>query len=83
MLSKAELLSDNSKKVVTAQEETQPMKRSEMCIGWNNTTQPNNIITGVTIRITQSMTNDKTQLVTNTAPPILNNYMTVSHDLHH
>ena len=83
MLSKAEPFGDNSEEVVTAQEETQPMKRSEMCIGWNNTTQPNNITTGVTIRITQSMTNDKTQLVINTAPPILNNYMTVSHDLHH
>ena len=70
MTNKVELVGNDSEEV-NPEEETQPTQRSEMCIGWNNTTQPNNITTGVTIRITQSMTNDKAQLVTNTAP-ILN-----------
>ena len=71
MTSEVELVGDNAEEV-TPEEETEPTQRSEMCIGWNNTTQPNNITTGIIIRITQSMTNDKTQLVTNCS----NNYIT-------
>ena len=68
MTSKVQLLEGSSEVVyVTPQEETQCPKRSEMCIGWSSTTQPNNVTTGLTIRITQSTINDKTQLVINTA----------------
>ena len=59
-----ELVGNNSE-VMTPQEETQSSKRSEICIGWNSNTQIYNITTGITIRILQSLTSDKAQLVTN------------------
>lgn len=72
MTSKVQLLGGSSEVVyVTPREETQCPKRSEMCIGWNSTTQPNNVTTGLTIRIIQSMIKDKTQLVTSTASVLL------------
>ena len=50
------------------------MKRSVICIGWNSITQPYNNTTGVTIRITQSLTSEKAQLVANNNTSIpLNN----------
>jgi len=60
---------ENSPELVTSQQEgTKSTKKSVMCIGWNSKmTQLNNIVTGVTIgRMTQSVTSDKTQLVTST-----------------
>ena len=72
MTNKVQLLGGNSKVVhVTPQEETQCPKRSEMCIGWSSTTQLNNVTTGLIIRITQSMINDNTQVVPNTASVLL------------
>ena len=73
MTSKVQLLGGSSEvEYVTPQEETQCPKRSEMCIGWNSTTQPNNVTTGLTIRIMQSMI--KTQLVINTASVLLSHH---------
>ena len=68
MTSKVELVRENSPELVTPQEGAKSTKKSVMCIGRNSKmTQLNNIVTGVTIsRMTQSVTNDKTQLVTNT-----------------
>jgi len=69
MTSKVELVRENLPELVTPQqEETKSTKKSVMCIGWNSKmTQLSNIVTGVTIsRMTQSVTSDKTQLVTNT-----------------
>ena len=85
MTSKVQLLGGNPEVVyVTPQEETQGPKRSEMCIGWNSTTQPNNVTTGLTIRITQSMINDKTQLVINNASVLLSHhYCTVFQQTEH
>lgn len=59
-----ELVGNNSE-VMTPQEETQSSEISEMCTGWNSTVQIYNITTGITIRILQSLTSDKAQLVTN------------------
>ena len=59
-----ELVGNNSE-VMTPQEETQSNKISEICIGWNSNTQFYNITTGITVRILQSLTSDKAQLVTN------------------
>ena len=64
-----------SPEAVTPQEETNSStKKSEMCIVWNNVTQPVNITTGVTIKIVQPMTNNKAQLVTITISPSVDLY---------
>ena len=61
-------MGDNSSQEVIPQQEVELVKRSEMCIGLNvMMTLPKNTVTGITIVMTQSVTNPTlTQLVTNT-----------------
>lgn len=63
-------MGDSSQEKVVPQQEVESVNRSEVCIGWSSAmTIPNNIVIGVTIAITQPVTNDmlkRTQLVTNT-----------------
>ena len=61
-------MGDNSSQEVIPQQEVELVKRSEMCIDLNAMmTLPKNTVTGITIVMTQSVTNPTlTQLVTNT-----------------
>ena len=68
-------MEDNSQQEITPQQEvilqqevhTESVKVSEMCIGWKKVKLPNNVITGVTIMMTQLVKDailEKAQIVT-------------------